>query len=189
MYERAHHNSMIGNSGFTLCRSHAVFAICRDGEPVDMTAFADHLAGNYVPNSVIVDATASEAPAQMYLEWMQKGIHIITPNKKLNSGPLSQYRALKQFQRESYIHYLYEVHFLLQIFTGHNLNSQASMLTLQQSWRPSKISDPSSWLVQCHLIVHPLACQSRTFCCNPVWIHSLHTDHSQFRPSLPFCMI
>ena len=86
-----------------------IFVDYRSSEPVDMTVFADHLAGNYVPNSVIVDATASEAPAQMYLEWMQKGIHIITPNKKLNSGPLDQFRALKQFQRESYIHYLYEV--------------------------------------------------------------------------------
>ena len=85
---------------------------CRDSQPADLTAFADHLAGNYVPNSVIVDATASEAPAQRYLEWMQKGIHIITPNKKLNSGPLDQYQALKQFQRDSYIHYLYEVQLL-----------------------------------------------------------------------------
>ena len=42
-------------------------------------------------------------------DWMRRGIHLITPNKKLNSGPLPQYRALKQFQRESYIHYLYEV--------------------------------------------------------------------------------
>lgn len=81
----------------------------RSAEPADLSAFADHLAGHYVPNSVIVDATASEAPAAQYLEWMKKGIHIITPNKKLNSGPLEQYRALKQFQRESYIHYLYEV--------------------------------------------------------------------------------
>ncbi len=74
-----------------------------------MGVFADHLAGHYVPNSVIVDATASEVPAAHYLEWMQKGLHIITPNKKLNSGPLQQYLALRQFQRESYIHYFYEV--------------------------------------------------------------------------------
>jgi aspartokinase/homoserine dehydrogenase 1 len=74
-----------------------------------MTAFAEHLKNHYVPNSVIVDSTASEVPATHYLEWMQKGLHIITPNKKLNSGPLEQYLALRQFQRESYIHYFYEV--------------------------------------------------------------------------------
>lgn len=78
-------------------------------QPADASAFSDHLASHYVPNSVIVDATASEEPALRYLEWMQKGLHIITPNKKLNSGPLDQYLALRQFQRESYIHYFYEV--------------------------------------------------------------------------------
>ena len=50
-----------------------------------------------------------QAPAARYLEWMQRGLHIITPNKKLNSGPLERYLALRQFQRESYIHYFYEV--------------------------------------------------------------------------------
>lgn len=82
--------------------------LCREGQAADMGAFADHLANHYVPNSVVVDATASEVPATRYLEWMQKGLHIITPNKKLNSGPLQQYLALRQFQRESYIHYFYE---------------------------------------------------------------------------------
>jgi len=82
---------------------------CRNAEPADLDKFADHLAGHYVPNSVIVDATASETPAQKYLDWMRKGIHVITPNKKLNSGPLDLYRELKKFQRDSYIHFLYEV--------------------------------------------------------------------------------
>ena len=39
------------------------------------------------------------------------GVHVITPNKKLNSGPLAQYAALRAFQRESYIHFFYEVGF------------------------------------------------------------------------------
>ena len=67
------------------------------------------MANSYVPNSVIIDATASDLPAQKYLEWMKKGVHVITPNKKLNSGPLDQYRQLKQFQRDAYIHFMYEV--------------------------------------------------------------------------------
>ena len=45
---------------------------------------------------------------------MQQGLHIITPNKKLNSGPLERYLALRQFQRESYIHYFYEVGLLIK---------------------------------------------------------------------------
>ncbi|KAK9826886.1 hypothetical protein WJX81_004474 [Elliptochloris bilobata] len=80
----------------------------RDAQPADMDAFASHLANNYVPNTVIVDATASSHPPERYMDWMQAGIHIVTPNKKLNSGPLPQYQALRQFQRGSYIHFFYE---------------------------------------------------------------------------------
>lgn len=89
--------------------AHRALHACRSSQPADMTAFADHLKNHYVPNSVIVDSTASEVPAAHYLEWMQKGLHIITPNKKLNSGPLEQYLALRKFQRDSYIHFFYEV--------------------------------------------------------------------------------
>lgn len=83
--------------------------ITRQSQPANLDAFADHLTSNYVPNTVIIDATASDIPPAKYLQWMQKGIHIITPNKKLNSGPLDRYQALRQFQRGSYIHFLYEV--------------------------------------------------------------------------------
>ena len=90
----------------------AEICLCRQAEAVDMARFADHLANSYIPNTVIIDATASEAPPALYLQWMQKGIHIITPNKKLGSGPLDQYLALRHFQRESYIHFFYEVSML-----------------------------------------------------------------------------
>jgi hypothetical protein len=56
-----------------------------------------------------VDCTASDAPPANYLEWMGKGINIITPNKKLGSGPLERYQAVRRMQRESYIHFFYEV--------------------------------------------------------------------------------
>ncbi len=62
-------------------------------QPLDLTAFGDALAHSYIPNSAIVDCTASDAPAAAYLPWMQKGIHIITPNKKLGSGPMDQYQV------------------------------------------------------------------------------------------------
>ena len=44
---------------------------CRDAQPADRNAFAAHLAGNYVPNTVIVDATASSDLPECYMEWMQ----------------------------------------------------------------------------------------------------------------------
>ena len=36
-------------------------------------------------------------------------INVITPNKKMSSGPLKRYQDLKRLQRASYIHYFYEV--------------------------------------------------------------------------------
>lgn len=93
---------------------------CRQAEPADLQRFGDHIASSFLPNTVIVDATASEGPPAHYMEWLQRGIHIITPNKKLGSGPLDHYRQLRKFQRDSYIrqfqrefniHFLYEVRF------------------------------------------------------------------------------
>ncbi|KAL6783911.1 AHD1 [Auxenochlorella protothecoides x Auxenochlorella symbiontica] len=78
------------------------------GEPLDEERFAAHLSDNFIPNVVALDCTAAEGPSERYLEWMRRGIHIITPNKKMNSGSLERYRALKRHQRSSFIHYLYE---------------------------------------------------------------------------------
>ena len=68
------------------------------GEPCDLKRFGQHLRNNYVPNTAIIDCTASDVPASNYLGWMNQGIHIITPNKKLGSGPLEQYKAVRKIQ-------------------------------------------------------------------------------------------
>lgn len=39
--------------------------------PADLTALGKHLANNFIPNCVIVDATASASPPEHYLEWMK----------------------------------------------------------------------------------------------------------------------
>lgn len=66
------------------------------------------MSTSFVTNTVILDCTASDVPPSHYLDWIKKGIHIITPNKKLGSGPLDRYLAVRQIQRESYIHWFYE---------------------------------------------------------------------------------
>lgn len=77
-------------------------------EPLDLDRFSRFLSTHYIPNSAIVDCTASELPPSQYLKWMSQGIHIITPNKKLGSGPLQQYLSVRKMQRESYIHFFAE---------------------------------------------------------------------------------
>jgi homoserine dehydrogenase len=80
-----------------------------EGEPTDMVKFMVHVKDNhFIPNAVIIDCTASAHVAEQYYKWLKKGIHIITPNKKANSGPLDQYLCLRELQRQSYTHYFYE---------------------------------------------------------------------------------
>lgn len=88
-------------------------------QPNDLAAFGNALAASYIPNLAIVDCTASDAPPQHYLEWMKKGINIITPNKKLGSGPLDRYTAVRNLQRESYIHFFYEVRAVNRLWQCH----------------------------------------------------------------------
>jgi bifunctional aspartokinase / homoserine dehydrogenase 1 len=77
-------------------------------QPVDLKKLGDHLAASYVPNCVVIDATASDGPPAMYLPWLKQGIHVITPNKKLGAGPLAQYKAVRSYSRANYTHWLYE---------------------------------------------------------------------------------
>jgi aspartokinase/homoserine dehydrogenase 1 len=77
--------------------------------PADLKAMGDFLANSYIPNSVVIDCTASDGPPAMYLDWMKQGLNIITPNKKLGSGPIERYQALRNLQRTSYVHFFYEV--------------------------------------------------------------------------------
>lgn len=56
-----------------------------------MEKFVQHVHGNhFIPNTVLVDCTADSVIASHYYDWLRKGIHVVTPNKKANSGPLDQ---------------------------------------------------------------------------------------------------
>ncbi|KAK3229724.1 hypothetical protein Dsin_001605 [Dipteronia sinensis] len=79
------------------------------GKVADLEKFTHHVRGNhFIPNTVLVDCTADSNIASCYHDWLRKGIHVITPNKKANSGPLDQYSKLRALQRKSYTHYFYE---------------------------------------------------------------------------------
>src|SRR6202051_173957 len=78
------------------------------GEPLDLDKFANHVQADYIPHSVIVDCTASAEVGKNYAAWLTHGIHVVTPNKKANSGTLPYYRALQEAARAAGTHYLYE---------------------------------------------------------------------------------
>jgi aspartokinase/homoserine dehydrogenase 1 len=78
------------------------------GEPLNIGRFAQHVQADYIPHAVIVDSTADVGVAAHYREWLGRGIHVVTPNKKANSGPLQAFQALQEARRASGTHYLYE---------------------------------------------------------------------------------
>jgi aspartokinase/homoserine dehydrogenase 1 len=62
--------------------------------PVDMDIFTRHIGATYFPHSLIIDCTTSSALAQQYDNWLEMGIHVITPNKKAGTAPMSYYNRL-----------------------------------------------------------------------------------------------
>jgi bifunctional aspartokinase / homoserine dehydrogenase 1 len=78
------------------------------GEPLDLQKFINHVQADYMPHTVVIDCTASEQIAEQYRDWLTRGIHIVTPNKKANSGAMPYYRSLKEARRSAGTHYLYE---------------------------------------------------------------------------------
>ena len=74
----------------------------------DLKRFVEHVRLDYLPHTVLVDCTASAEVAAHYADWLAAGIHIVTPNKKANSGPLEGYQHLQTARRAGASHYLYE---------------------------------------------------------------------------------
>ncbi|XP_057525947.1 bifunctional aspartokinase/homoserine dehydrogenase 2, chloroplastic-like isoform X1 [Amaranthus tricolor] len=100
-------NMLLSDSGVDLSNWRELRS--EQGQVGDLQKFVQHVHGNhFIPNTVLVDCTADSYIASHYYEWLRKGIHIITPNKKANSGPLDQYLKLRSLQRQSYTHYFYE---------------------------------------------------------------------------------
>jgi bifunctional aspartokinase / homoserine dehydrogenase 1 len=58
----------------------------RAGEPLDLDRLAAHVHADHLPHAVLIDCTASETVARRYGDWLGRGIHVITPNKRAKHG-------------------------------------------------------------------------------------------------------
>jgi bifunctional aspartokinase / homoserine dehydrogenase 1 len=74
----------------------------------DLDAFEQHVNPEYLPHAIVIDCTASEFIASRYANWLSRGIHVITPNKKAFSGPYAGYKALQDAADQGSSHYFYE---------------------------------------------------------------------------------
>ncbi len=83
-------------------------AVSATGESADLTRFAEHTHADHLPHAIIIDCSSSNEIAARYPEWLAQGIHIVTPNKKANSGDFELYGRLQEARKQGSSHYLYE---------------------------------------------------------------------------------
>mmetsp|Transcript_41448 Transcript_41448/g.48329 ORF Transcript_41448/g.48329 Transcript_41448/m.48329 type:complete len:411 (+) Transcript_41448:33-1265(+) len=64
------------------------------GQPGDFVQMADHLK-SCADHAVMFDTTASEIVSNCYSGWLAKGVHVVTPNKKVGSGDVKRYQECR----------------------------------------------------------------------------------------------
>ncbi len=75
-----------------------------DGRKIVKKAF-----GGLSGSAVLVDATAEEGMAPLYVEALSAGLHVVSCNKKPLTGPLAEYLRVKEAARRKRRFWLYEV--------------------------------------------------------------------------------
>jgi aspartokinase/homoserine dehydrogenase 1 len=78
------------------------------GEKIDIKRMVKHVGASYFPHAVLVDCTTSATLPTHYVQWIERGIHIVTPNKKAGTASYPEYRKLMDTGRQFGKHFLYE---------------------------------------------------------------------------------
>ncbi len=78
------------------------------GEASDLDALTDRLHDARLERLIVVDATASEAVAQRYPDWLRAGAAVVTPNKQANTLGADLYDAIRTAARDGDAPFLYE---------------------------------------------------------------------------------
>ena len=63
---------------------------------------------NHLINPVIVDSTSNESLAMSYVDFLNEGFHVVTPNKKANTDSWEYYQALRTAAQKTNRRFLYE---------------------------------------------------------------------------------
>ena len=83
-------------------------AVASADTDVDFAVFENHVHADHLPHAVIIDCTADQGVADRYAGWLERGIHVVTPNKKAFSGTQADYEELRASARRGNSHYFYE---------------------------------------------------------------------------------
>jgi aspartokinase/homoserine dehydrogenase 1 len=79
-----------------------------DPRSINYDEFIKSIQTDEIPHTCLIDCTANNEMARSYPQWIKKGIHIITPNKKANSLEYSLYEEIKDLLVHKRVQYFYE---------------------------------------------------------------------------------
>lgn len=79
-----------------------------NGIAMDLKQFVAQMQQHNLPNSIFVDATASDNPIPFYEKILAASISIVTPNKRACSEKYEYYKKLKQFSVRHNAKFLFE---------------------------------------------------------------------------------
>jgi aspartokinase/homoserine dehydrogenase 1 len=77
-------------------------------KPFAVTELAQVLQTTGLTNIALIDCTASEKIVSAYSDFIEKSIHIVTPNKKANVLPWADYQHLLTLLAKYHCHFLFE---------------------------------------------------------------------------------
>ncbi len=80
----------------------------QSGQKLDTQVLHDFVLEHSLVNPVIIDCTTSGDIAVRYLEFMEAGFHIVTPNKKANTMDMATYNQLREVAQKHNRQFLYE---------------------------------------------------------------------------------
>jgi bifunctional aspartokinase / homoserine dehydrogenase 1 len=83
-------------------------ALEQKSEPMQLGAFVNSIIELNLPNSVVVDCTASKDTVPYYLALLKASIAVVTPNKYANSGSYSEYVELHTVAARWGVEFCYE---------------------------------------------------------------------------------
>lgn len=77
-------------------------------EPFNLGRLIRLVKEYHLLNTVIVDCTSHQAVADQYADFLANGFHVVTPNKKANTGSMSYYQQLRSAASKSRHKFLYD---------------------------------------------------------------------------------
>lgn len=83
-------------------------ALDEAAEPFNLGRLIRLVKEYHLLNPVIVDCTSNQAVADQYVDFLNEGFHVVTPNKKANTSSMAYYQQLRAAAARSRRKFLYD---------------------------------------------------------------------------------